>query len=75
MIIHSLYFMALKTQYYLLITLFLISHDAQLSATTIAIAQIILVLDDDLGLSKNVNPCILVPAANSRSTFNTTISN
>ena len=35
----------------------------------------IFVLDDDLGLSKNLNPCIFVPAANSRNTFNTTISN
>ena len=35
----------------------------------------IFVLDDDLGLTKKVNPCILVPPANSRNTFKTTISN
>ena len=35
----------------------------------------IFVLDDDLGLTKKVNPCIVVPAANSRSTLSTTISN
>ena len=35
----------------------------------------IFVLDDDLGLTKKVSPCILVPPANSRKTFKTTISN
>ena len=35
----------------------------------------IFVLDDDLGLTKKVNPCIVVPPANSRKTFKTTISN
>ena len=35
----------------------------------------IFVHDDDLGLTKKVNPCILVPPANSRNTFKTTISN
>ena len=54
--------------------LFLISAEAYMSATTIASAQMTLVSGDDVGLTKNVNPCILVPPANSRNTCKTTIS-
>ena len=35
----------------------------------------IFVHDDDVGLTKKVNPCIVVPAAKSWSTLSTTISN
>ena len=60
---------------YLPTTLFLISNVAYVSATTIDIAQMIFVHDDDLGRTKKGNPCNLVPLANSRNTFKTTISN
>ena len=71
---HWLNFMVLKIQSYLPTTLFLISNVAYISAPKSNIAQMILVLDDNLGLTKKVNPCILVPPANSRNTFKTTIS-
>jgi hypothetical protein len=53
--------------------LFLISHEAQLIATTSDIVQMIFVLDDDLGLTRKVNLCIHVPPANSCKTLKTTI--
>ena len=73
-IIIAFYFMILKIRWYLLITLFLISDEAYAIATISDSAQMILVLGDDLGLTKKPNPCKLVPPANSRNTFKTTIS-
>ena len=67
------YFMVQQIKWNLLITLFLISDEAYTIATIIENAQMILVLGDDLGLTKKPNPCKLVPPANSRSTFRTTI--
>ena len=64
----------LKECWYLLITLFLISDEAYTIATISDSAQMILVLEDDLGLTKKPNPCKLVPPANSFNTFKTTIS-
>ena len=72
---HWLNFTVLKIQSYLPTTLFLISNVAYISAPKSDIAQMIFVLDDNLGLTKKVNPCILVPPANSRNTCKTTISN
>ena len=66
--------MVQRIKWYLLITLFLISDEAYTIATIIDNAQMILVLGDDLGLTKKPNPCKLVPPANSCSTFRTTIS-
>ena len=73
-IIIGLYVMVQRIKWYLLITLFLISDEAYTIATIIDNAQMILVLGDDLGLTKKPNPCKLVPPANSLNTFKTTIS-
>ena len=56
-------------------TLFRISNDAYVRATISENVQISFVLGDDLWSTKNVNPCMLVPPANSCKTFKTPILN
>ena len=46
-----------------------------MNATKIVIAQMIFVIGDDFGSTRNLTPPIVVPTANSRKTFETTISN
>ena len=56
-------------------TLFRISNDAYVRATISEKVQISFVLGDDLLSTKNVNPCMLVPPANSCKTCKTPILN
>ena len=54
-------------------TLFRISNDAYVRATISENVQISFVLGDDRLSTKNLNPCMLVPAAKSRKTCKTPI--
>ena len=60
--------------WYLPTTLSLICTEAYVIATTRHSAQMILVLVDDVGRTKKVNPCILVPPANSCNIFKNPIA-